>query len=76
MGLALLADFPEEAWKGNLIPFLTKRESDFIVARIEMDRADTTPLPFNFREYLNNALDLKVWGFSFIFMMTTTVSYA
>lgn len=76
IGLVLLADFPEKAYKGNLVPFLTKAESELIVARIEMDRADTTPMPFNIGEYLRNALDLKVWGFSFIFMMTTTVAYA
>lgn len=76
IGFVFLADFPEEAWKGNLIPFLTKRESDLIVARIELDRADTTPMPFNLKEYLKNALDLKIWGFSILYMMTTTVAFA
>jgi hypothetical protein len=58
------------------VPFLNERESAFIVAGIEKDRADAIPEPFKLARYLRNALDLKVWGFAWLFMLTTTNSYA
>ena len=50
--------------------FLNKAEVDFIVARIDKDRSDALPEEFNIKKYLVNALDLKVWGFACIFMLT------
>jgi hypothetical protein len=59
------------SWK-----FLTPRETAFVVARIQADRADALPTEFKISEYLKNALDLKVWGFACLFGLTTTNSYA
>lgn len=73
-GYLLIVDFPEKAHKSW--HFLTERESSFIVARVQKDRADALPEPFKLGAYLKNALDLKVWGFASIFMLTTTNSYA
>ncbi|EHK99624.1 putative Uncharacterized transporter [Glarea lozoyensis 74030] len=73
-GYFLIVDFPEMAassWK-----FLTPRETAFVVARIQADRADALPTQFNITEYLKNALDSKVWGFACLFGLTTTNSYA
>ena len=56
--------------------FLTEKEAAFVVARIEQDRHDAIPEEFNLKKYHANARDLKVWGFAFIFMCTTTVTYA
>lgn len=56
--------------------FLNKAEVDFIVARIDQDRHDAIPEEFNISKYLKNALDLKVWGFAFLFMLSTTMTYA
>lgn len=70
----LIVDFPELAassWK-----FLNERETAFVVARIQHDRHDAIPTTFSAGAYLKNALDLKVWGFAFIFGLCTTVSYA
>ncbi|CZR64447.1 probable permease of the major facilitator superfamily [Phialocephala subalpina] len=74
LGYFLIVDFPEKAassWR-----FLTPRESAFIVARIEKDRHDAIPEPFNITSYLKNALDSKVWAFASLFGLTTTNTYA
>jgi len=72
-----IVDFPELAHKAGMgKKFLTQQESEFIVARIEEDRHDAIPEEFNTRKYLAGALDLKVWGFALIFMLTTTITYA
>jgi hypothetical protein len=55
---------------------LTEREAAYVVATIEKDRADAIPEPFRVGAYLKNALDPKVWGFAWLFMLTTTNSYA
>lgn len=71
-GYFLIVDFPENAHKSW--SFLNERESKFIVARVQNDRADAVVEPFVFGAYMRNALDLKVWGFASIFMLTTTNS--
>lgn len=77
IGWYFIVDFPELAHKPGMgKKFLSKAEVDFIVARIEKDRHDALPEEFNMKKYLKNALDLKVWGFAAIFMLTTTITYA
>jgi len=77
IGAYFIVDFPELAHKPGMGKnFLNKAEVDFIVARIDKDRSDALPEEFNIRKYLANALDLKVWGFACIFMLTTTITYA
>jgi sugar phosphate permease len=73
----LIVDFPEQAaHAGFQLKFLNEEESDFIVARIEKDRHDAIPEQFKVGTYLKNALDLKVWAFAALFMLTTTCTYA
>jgi len=73
----LIVDFPEKAaHAGFQLKFLNEEESAFIVARIEKDRHDAIPEQFKVGAYLKNALDLKVWGFATLFMLTTTCTYA
>jgi sugar phosphate permease len=73
----LIVDFPEQAANaGFQLKFINEEESAFIVARIEKDRHDAIPEPFRVGSYLKNALDLKVWGFACLFMLTTTCTYA
>jgi hypothetical protein len=70
----MIVDFPElspSSWK-----FLNQKEADFVVARIEIDRADIKVDPFVLGNYLRNALDSKVWMFSALYMFTTTNTYA
>ncbi|KAH9874109.1 hypothetical protein IAQ61_004737 [Plenodomus lingam] len=78
VGWYFIVDFPELAAKSSTLQkkFLDQDEVDFIVARIEEDRHDVVAEEFNLAKYCKGALDLKVWGFALIFMMTTTVTYA
>lgn len=74
VGYFLIVDFPEEAassWK-----FLSKEESDFMVARVEKDRHDAIPEAFRIKNYLTPCLDSKVWAFAALFGLTTTNTYA
>jgi len=73
----IIVDFPEQAARGGFqLRFLNEEEADFVVARIEQDRSDAIPEPFRVESYLANALDLKVWGFAWLFMLSTTCAYS
>lgn len=79
IGAITIADFPEKAAKKSksfALSFLTQREADFVVARIEKDRHDAIAEPFHLGTYLRCALDLKIWGFACMFGLTTTSTYA
>jgi hypothetical protein len=70
----IIVDFPEDSpqsWH-----FLNEAEATWVVARIEKDRSDTFPDKFSVGKYLRNALDSKVWAFAWLYMLTTTNSYA
>jgi len=70
----MIVDFPElspTSWK-----FLNKKEADFVVARIEIDRHDIKLEPFVLRNYIRCGFDSKVWLFSALYMFTTTNTYA
>ena len=70
----MIVDFPEYAtrsWR-----FLNQKEAEFVIARIEHDRDDVETTPFHLSSYLRNGLDSKVWGFAWLYMMTTTNTYA
>lgn len=70
----LIVDFPEnspKSWR-----FLSQKEADLVVARIDHDRNDVETTPFHLGSYLRNGLDSKVWGFSWLYMLTTTNTYA
>lgn len=56
--------------------FLSQKEYEFIIQRIDDDRSDTTVEPFNLRKYLSAGLDLNIWVFGFIYFCTTTTAYA
>ncbi|ETI20026.1 hypothetical protein G647_09041 [Cladophialophora carrionii CBS 160.54] len=72
-----IVDFPElSATTSFGLKFLNQQEADFMVARIEHDRRDVTPEEFHLGAYLRNALDLKVWGFAVLYMLSTTCAYA
>lgn len=56
--------------------FLSDDEYDFILRRIEKDRADVVLEPFNLKKYLSSALDINIWGFGWIYYCSTTTAYA
>ena len=70
----IIVDFPEDSPKSW--HFLNEAEAALVVARIQQDRADTFAEPFFVSKYLRNALDSKVWAFAWLYMLTTTNSYA
>lgn len=80
IGALTIADFPEKAAnkaKSTLaLPFLNQKEAEFIVARIEQDRKDVIPIPFTVSHYIKCGMDSKVWGFAWLFGLTTTCTYA
>lgn len=79
IGAFTIADFPEKAAqksKSFALSFLTQKEADFFVARIEKDRQDAIAEPFQLSAYLRCGLDSKIWGFATLFMLTTTSTYA
>jgi len=77
IGWYFIVDFPElAATKGLGKKFLNEQEAAFVVARIEKDRHDAFPESFNIGTYLKGALDSKVWGFAWLFGLTTVMTYA
>ncbi|PNY29908.1 transporter [Tolypocladium capitatum] len=70
----LLVDFPDstrKTWK-----FLTQRESQWVVDRIQKDRGDSSVPPFNLRKFVGGAADWKIWAYGILFCFTTTITYA
>ncbi|KAF2713991.1 MFS general substrate transporter [Pleomassaria siparia CBS 279.74] len=69
-----LVDFPDKAHKS--FKFISQRESEFIIARVNKDRGDGNVEPFAAGKFFRAGLDLKIWGFALIFFNSTTVTYA
>lgn len=65
IGLLFLVDFPENAHRS--FKFLSEEEAAWVLRRIELDRGDATPEPFNVRRFLAAGKDLRLWLFSVIF---------
>ncbi|KAJ5644597.1 phthalate transporter [Penicillium longicatenatum] len=74
VGYWLLINFPQDAHKAR--NFLSPREIEFILRRIERDRSDADDEVFSLSSFLEPALDLKIWGFGLIFLCSTVVAYA
>lgn len=56
--------------------FLSQSEYDFIIRRIQRDRADANIEKFNLRKYIRAAGDFKLYAFGFIFYSCTVGSNA
>ncbi|KAL5348185.1 hypothetical protein ACLOAV_006665 [Pseudogymnoascus australis] len=69
-----LVDFPEKAM--NSWRFLKEDDLKIIVDRVERDRSDVVAPPFKLGEYLQNALDWKVYFFAANFGLSSVVTYA
>jgi MFS family permease len=60
----MLVDFPDKAhtsWK-----FLNQREAKFIIDRVDRDRGDAKPEPWNLKKFLRGGADIKIWGFAMV----------
>lgn len=71
-----MPDFPERAAQRTLW-FLTKDETDQVLAAIDADRQDAgAPEPFTWSAILRPFLDIKLYAFSILFFLQNVVSTA
>lgn len=72
-----MVDFPESAHHSYF--FLSKREQDLAISRIEADRGDVEAQPFSLTMCLVHFLDPKIYGFCALFfclnLVSTSLSY-
>ncbi|KAJ5583975.1 hypothetical protein N7450_006639 [Penicillium hetheringtonii] len=74
IGALLIVDFPQKAqnsWK-----FLSSDEIAYVIQLLESDRTDIQEEPFSWRRFLSPAMDLKIWGYCFIYYANTVIAYA
>lgn len=69
-----MVDFPEKSHLS--FHFLSERETQTAVARIQEDRADVNPTPFTWSNVLKHFLDLKIYGFAAKFFLLNVVPTA
>ncbi|KAL2841143.1 major facilitator superfamily domain-containing protein [Aspergillus pseudoustus] len=74
VGFILIVDFPEDARRTKW--FLTDREIDIMIDRVEKDRGDAHLTPFVLKEYLSYAFEWQGWLLAVNFLMTAIVIYA
>jgi MFS family permease len=67
-----MVDFPEQAH--NSLWFLTPKEQELAVSRIQADRKDVEPDAFAWKKVLVHAADPKVYGFAVLFFLLNLVS--
>ncbi|OJI97780.1 hypothetical protein ASPVEDRAFT_49728 [Aspergillus versicolor CBS 583.65] len=69
-----IVDFPENARRSFY--FLTEAEAEHAVQRIQADRGDVVPDPFEWRKVLVNFTDPKLYGFACLYFLLNIVSTA
>ncbi|KAH8732848.1 hypothetical protein GQ44DRAFT_734775 [Phaeosphaeriaceae sp. PMI808] len=67
-----MVDFPEDSHRS--FHFLNKTESQIATARIDNDRGDVKPDPFEWPKIFIHAKDAKVYGFCVLFFLQNVVS--
>ncbi|KAG5919668.1 hypothetical protein E4U42_006444 [Claviceps africana] len=73
-GYWLLVDFPDssrESWS-----FLTLRERQWVVSRVEKDRGDVKAEAFQLGKFLRSGTDWKIWAYAMIFFASTAMTYS
>lgn len=81
IGLGLVAyfviiDFPDKVLSKKNGAFLTERDVELIKARIDRDRDDSMADALTWAKVGKHLCDLKIWGFSFMFLGCTVPAYA
>jgi hypothetical protein len=76
VGYFFLVGFPDAPDAHKHWGFLNAREVRMCIARVNIDRGDAIAEKFNWKKFLGAGTDLKIWGFAWIFGMSTTVTYA
>ena len=67
-GYIFVVDFPDKAKAKKHWGFLTDREIDFIIRRIDRDRGDAIAEPWSWRKWAASGLDWKIWTFAVMFL--------
>lgn len=67
-GYVFLVDFPDQAVKKTYKNFLTTKEIEFIIRRINKDRNDAVPEEWSFSKWLASATDWKIWSFAIMYL--------
>jgi hypothetical protein len=67
-GFMFLVDFPDQAVKKTYRNFLSTKEIEFIIRRIDRDRGDAVAEDWNFRKWLASATDWKIWSFALMYL--------
>ncbi|TWU77642.1 hypothetical protein ED733_008056 [Metarhizium rileyi] len=70
----LLVDYPDSTRK--TWSFLSLRERQWIISRVQRDRGDAKVASFNIGKFLRGGADWKIWVYAMMFFNTTTMSYA
>ena len=69
----IILDFLDKAAKQG---FLSEREANYVLRRIEEDRGDSEVDPLTWAKFFKHLSDLKLWAFCTLFMSTTVPVYA
>ncbi|TGZ81514.1 MFS general substrate transporter [Ascodesmis nigricans] len=81
LGLGILAyfviiDFPDKVLEKKNGGFLTERDVEIIKSRIDRDRDDSVADALTWAKVGKHLCDIKIWGFSFMFLGSTVPAYA
>lgn len=76
IGYALIVRFPDQERARPSYKFLSSAECDFIIDKLNRDRADVATEPFALKKFLRPALDYEIWGFALCFFCITTITYS
>ncbi|KIY63981.1 MFS general substrate transporter [Cylindrobasidium torrendii FP15055 ss-10] len=70
LGYAFIPDFPDKN------TFLSKKETEIILRRVEDDRGDSVPDAITLKSSLHHLKDWVVWAHAIMYMAATMPSYA
>lgn len=76
LGYLFVLGFPDKRPFSLSGQFLNPQQLQFVLARVEKDRADAIPEPFSMKKWLQGAADFKIWLFALAFMDSTSVGYS
>lgn len=79
LGYIAIIDFPDKAARPGLLikkPFLTQRESNLILARIDRDRGDASTERLTVASILAHLRDWKIWEFAWLYLLNNIVAYS
>lgn len=68
VGYTVIVRFPDQERDKPSFKFLNPEECEYIIGKLEKDRADVETEPFSLKKYLKPALDFEIWGFALIFL--------